>query len=351
VKNILKTSRLNFNFSGESVFLGVISVGLVLTLSAFSHTYTPYGVYLNALLSFCVAALFLIRRGSLKVNLKITIAIFLMSICYFALHRGYAFFAFAIAFIAFSIFESKSIQVYSPLKKTVECLLALGLLSHVLFLNDLTVPIDFNFGDRPMYLHWFAISDYPLRSENPSTWRFYGFLNEPGSLAAFILLFLVKEGFRIRGNVLFWISGLFTFSTSFMGIVLFYQALSLVTERKIKLEFYFLIFFSVAVAYYFFGTLVTDYLLVKFFYVFHEDLDYDSRIDSSIVLLYSKSPLFAVFYVAAILLLPVRFWLLFLVLMFYRVHFFINYVPFLLVLLSGKSTRNGGPLLRFNSRT
>jgi hypothetical protein len=269
------------------------------------------------------------------------------SVLYIYIQSGQYVYVYLAIFFVLSIFYASLNRLYANVKEIIIFLLYISFISYVGFLNGV-FDYDIVFaGSDPMFLHGFMLSDFgAFGMENPGSWRFYGFSNEPGAAAAIILLILVNERMTLRGNRFLLLCGVLTFSSSFYIIftlyVLFYYARILFKNfvlGSLLVCLIFLIFYK-----YLPGNL-SDFLGIKLFHILFDGANWESRADSSALTLLSSSLVMGVIYYLTILLLPVRFWFMFFCLSFYRYHFLFNFLPLILLVAFSSRSFGDGSLL------
>jgi len=308
----------------------------ILIISNASTSYIASVGIQSAYVTFPAAFLFVLillaLRRSMLFDFELIILAFFLSIIYYVVHDGYFIFYNLIFIFALFFSHRYILEAYAALKKLTIFLLLLSFISFVGYLLNFFSPTEVLIGNRIMYLHGFVLTDYQsLDLDSAGSFRFYGFSDEPGAIAAIILLFLINEKFVFRGNKFFIVAGMATFSTSFFGIFLLYF-LYYKWRRIFKFMLPAILIIPVLLAQ--FGeSLVLEYFYIKLFYIFSDDFNYDPRLDSSLFYLLEIDFMIALIYVASIFLLPKRFWLFFVLLAFYRVHFIFNTVPLVLFLV------------------
>jgi hypothetical protein len=186
-----------------------------------------------------------------------------------------------------------------------------------------------------MYIHFFTLSDFEEFSFfNPNSWRFYGFFNEPGALAAMSGIFVVNENFKFRNNIWLYIFIFSSFSTGIF-VSLFFSYLYINYKKFFNL--YFLGFFILLVLFYFFGRnssfLFISYFHQKMFYFTYDFFSFEEdRLRYSFLKYLFENPILFLLYISIFFLIPIRFVALFILMGLYRHHFILNSVPILIII-------------------
>jgi hypothetical protein len=227
-------------------------------------------------------------------------------------------------------------EFYHVLKSQLKVLLFVSLVSFLLFTLNLTPSSPFLMEGRGiMYLHYFLLSDFPaFEIIDPNSWRFYAFFNEPGAAAALSGTIIVKEKFTFKGNEIFWITILASFSSGIF-VALFLTFIYLNFKRD-YLIFIFLMLIAV-ILFYILGAnssnFFVSYLHQKVFYFTYDFFSYkNDRLQYSFLSYIFDSPLFFLLYLFLIYLVPSRFRVFFLIMGLYRHHFIINTLPVLVII-------------------
>ena len=277
-------------------------------------------------------------------NNKILLFTAIVSGIYFHEFGGFAF----IYFLLFaSIVVHPSIDrsdLYAKLKVTLEILIIIFAVNHLFYLLGLTNPIELNYSDRNVYLHGFMQHlAVEFESTRLQSWRFYGFANEPGFLAAIIMLFLIYEKLKLKGNLILWVAGALTFSSGFIAIMIIYFAYFHGYKLK-KISFFFL---ALLVLYNILPHNMTnlyEIMVLKIFEAEQQQMRFESY---SFKMYWSTYPYLLFFYVFAIFLTPKRFWLFFLLVGLYRHHFiFTAAVPLIVAISSNFYQQNNTYIFR-----
>jgi len=255
-------------------------------------------------------------------------------------------------FIVFISQRTKDNSYYDILKPQLKFFFYLSLISYFLFLFGLTTPFSFQDNGRgEVYLHYFLLSDFPsFEITNPNTWRFYAFLNEPGAAAAVSGVVIIKERFTFKGNEVFWLTILASFST---GIFVTLMASYLVLNFKKQYFPVIFILTGVLLAFYIFGanssSLFVSYLHEKVFYFTYDFFSYkDDRLQFSFLNYLFLSPFLFFIYVLMLIMVPIRYIMFFILMGLYRHHFILNTIPFLLVVFYQKSNVDLSLFNKFN---
>jgi len=226
--------------------------------------------------------------------------------------------------------------LYFLIKRIFVIISLISFISYFLFLLGYTSPFTFYLNGRGiMYVHLFTLSDFDeFNLFNPNSWRFYGFFNEPGALAAMSGIFIVKENFRFKDNIILYIFVLCSFSTGiFVGLFFSY----LYINYKKFFNIYFLSLFLVLLIFYFFGRgssiLFLSYLHEKMFYFTYDFFDFEEdRLRYSFLNYLNLNLILFFLYVSIFFFIPVRFIVLFILMGLYRHHFVLNSVPVLIII-------------------
>jgi len=299
--------------------------------------------------TFSLASIFayftLIKKNRFVVDVKIFSLIIFLSILYYFVHSGLMVVAYFALFIALSIYSIFILEIYDKFKTLLIISFSLAFLSYLLFLGGFLSPTVFFVEERAAFLHGMTISHFSSFSlEQPGSWRFSGFSDEPGAATAIILFVLIHENFKIIGNRILLFYGALTFSTGFFLIsfiyFLYYKILVLKKENIANL-----LLFSILITA-FLGLSpepLRDYLGFKAFYILFEDKDFALREDSTVLYLLSLNQILVFIYFISILMFPKKFWLFLLALSFYRFNFVLNFVPIIALILSADRLKRHAP--------
>jgi hypothetical protein len=317
-------------------------------LPQFSILYSVFNFSLNIIsISFCVILIlylpFKFKRYNLNFNLRAFLFIIAGGILYINESKGGLIILLSLL-IYFLLSLSKNqidLGYYIFLKNQLKLLFGISLISFILFVFKLTIPFEFFMEGRgSMYVHFFLLSDFPsFEPLNPNTWRFYGFLNEPGAAAAISGTLIVKEKFKFKGNEIFWLTVLASFSSGiFVALLITYICINM----KIDYVPYIVALLIFILLFYFFGAnssnLFVSYLHEKVFYFTYDFFSFkDDRLQYSFLKYLSEAPIFFFLYVCLLFLIPTRFGILFLIMGLYRHHFILNTLPFLLLIFYGST--------------
>lgn len=273
----------------------------------------------------------LAHSAKIMQNNRMLVFAMIVSIIYFHEFGGFAFIYFLLFASVVAHPSLDKSDFYAKLKITVEILIVIFAANHFLYMFGLTNPIELNYDDRNVYLHGFmqhlAIKFEPTRLQS---WRFYGFANEPGLLAAIIMLFLVYEKLKVKGNLILWSAGALTFSSGFFAIMLIY----FIYFYRFKLKSYVYLLLTLIVLYAVLpGYMVNlfEIMILKIFEAKELEMRFESH---SFTKYWSAYPYLLLLYMFAILLTPKRFWLFFVLIGLYRQHFIFTAAVPLIVAIS-----------------
>ncbi len=265
-----------------------------------------------------LAIALILHRNYLVVNVKLIAFSVIVSVIYYFESAGLAFFYYLVFLILLSHPFIEPIGLYIIAKKILKILIIIFFINHILYSMSLTVPVEVNLIDRTDFIHGFMQHGYPeVSMTSPQSWRFYGFSNEPGLLAAIILLFLISDKLTIKGNLILWLAGLLTFSSGFFIVSIVY----FLYFNKIKISSY----TQVAIGILFLYLILPNEIIDFFNVMLSKPLDVeeqDSRMAYySFVKYYEENIAILILYMTAIVLTPKRFWLFFILVGLYRHHF------------------------------
>ena len=278
-----------------------------------------------------IAVILYSRRPVIRANARILFFVICISIVYIYEFKGLAFFYF-LAFVLIVIHPSLSdMDLYQKAKKTLELLLVLFFINHLVYLLGAINPVEINLIDRDAYLHGFMQHGHiKFDVTRPQTWRFYGFADEPGLLAAIIMLFLIYEKLKLKGNVILWTAGALTFSSGFFLIMIIY----FFVLSGFKPLYFIRLTLGLLVLYIILPDNIIDFTVLMTSKVFSSE-EWMMRLELYSFTKYWKSNPFILFiYLAAVFLTPKRFWLFFVLVGLYRHHFIVaSAVPLIIAVV------------------
>jgi|694.fasta_scaffold154801_2 hypothetical protein len=325
----------------SNVFEKTVTISAL--LPQFSILYSVFDFSLNIFsIFFCVILLlslpFNFKRYNLNFNLNSFLFIIAGGILYINESKGGLIILLSLfIYLLLSLTKNQlDLGYYIFLKKHLKILFGISLISYILFLFKLTTPVEFFMEGRgSMYVHYFLLSDFPsFEPINPNSWRFYAFLNEPGAAAAISGTIIVKEKFAFKGNQIFWLTVLASFSSGiFLALVITYIYLNM----KINYVLYIIVLLVIIFLFYFLGAnssnLFISFLHEKVFYFTYDFFSFkDDRLQYSFLKYLFETPIFFFIYFFLLILIPSRFRILFLIMGLYRHHFVLNSIPFLLII-------------------
>lgn len=329
-----------FKYSSVSLALLIPQIAYLNSIFSFaSILFTAVSLFVFYLLNFQLLSTSpLIRIASNSSNLLNTLLFtIIVGLIYFYESGGMAT-ALVSLFLVFVLTHEgfKASKLYPILKRMVIILFILALISYILYLFGLSENHPFYYDGRGIvYRHYFLVSDFSrFEILNPNTWRFYGFLNEPGAAAALAGIFLVNENYKIKGNKWLWFIVLITFSTgTFMSLGISY----LFSKLKRGYIRYILLVLILIPLIYFIGKesdlLFFRYLHEKIFYITYDFFDFqEDRFQYSFLQYLSSAPIIFLLYCALFIIMPKRFVIYFLLMGLYRHHFILNTILILLPL-------------------
>lgn len=327
-----------FNLEYLSVF--------ILILSAIIPQVTVLYSFINFSLNYisiivCIFILLFLSKNSFKIHFNYFFRLFLFSIFsgilyIFESNGGLIVILSLLILIILVINKYENYLIYNLFKRIFIFLSFISFISYILYIFKLTTPSSFNLNGRGvMYLHLFTLSDFEeFNIFNPNSWRFYGFFNEPGALAAMSGIFIVSENFKFKNNIILYFFILSSFSTGiFVGLFFSY----LYINYKKFFNLYFLFFFLFLIFFYFYGrnspVLFLSYAHEKLFYFTYDFFDFEEdRLRYSFLNYLFINPLFFILYLTLFILIPSRFLALFMMMGLYRHHFILNSVPALIII-------------------
>jgi hypothetical protein len=226
--------------------------------------------------------------------------------------------------------------IYTLIKRIFIIFSTISFISYILYLFKFTSPFPFYLNGRGiMYLHLFTLSDFDeFNIFNPNSWRFYGFFNEPGALAAMSGIFIVSENFKFKKNMILYLFILCSFSTGiFVGLFFSY----LYINYKKFLNLYFILLFLGLLLFYIFGKnspfLFLSYFHEKLFYFTYDFFDFEEdRLRYSFLNYLFGNPFYFFLYLSLFFFIPSRFIALFILMGLYRHHFILNSIPILILI-------------------
>jgi hypothetical protein len=365
------TAQLSRNF----IVNYIIGLSIVIPMYRLASYWFEYSLNIFAIILLILALIInLDKVGLSKFNqvLFFRSIVFILFSAFIYSKNSSSYYVYLYGFATLTIILLGSNNTFFVFKRIFLSAVILALISHVVYIMGFDIVTGvFILDGQKFFMHGLTLHQYyQFNWLDLSTYRFYGFTDEPGQMATLLFFILLADNFKkTTENYILLLGAMATFSTSFFMLLAIYLSI-----QRFKFLIYVLVFFVILYLLkdYFNNFLLFDLFYEKVFYIFEHNDSFIDRFAKSMeaVLLgnfsifgdISKasemdSGMFSIFiyagvvgfiiYLLSIMCMPKKYWIFFIAVGFYRYHFIFNSIALMMLFmhhdwtLSNQSDKRG----------